>query len=150
MIAIKKKCLTLIVLSPFFGCMATHQNLVVDGTYKIDPVAVPNVAVPNEIHVHTGEGQTKISGKIEALTNGGTEAEGMLRLEVIGLNGEVVDMQEVCFSPTWEQGRVARYKRTVYREPQFNIVISKIYPAGSTFRFTLLKLGEECKETIHE
>ena len=145
MTTIKRICFVLMIFLPFLGCAVLHQNLVEDGTYKIDPIAVPN-----EIHVHTGEGQTEISGKIEALANGGTEAEGMLRLEVIGLNGEVVDMQEVCFSPTWEQERIARYTRTVYREPQFKIVLPKIHPAGSTFRFTLVKFGEECKETIHE
>lgn len=137
---IKRMSLVFMVFLPILGCVATHQNLVVDGTYKIEPIAVPN-----EIHVHTNEGQTEVSGKIEALANGGAEAEGMLRIEVIGLNGEVIERKEVCFSPTWEQEVTFRRMQTVYHEPQFKIILPKIYPPRSIFRFTLVKFGEECQ-----
>lgn len=145
MTAIKRICFVLMMFSLVLGCAARQQNLIVDGTYKIEPIAVPN-----EIHVHTNEGQTEVSGKIEALANGGAEAEGMLRIEVIGLNGEVIERKEVCFSPTWEQEVTYRRMQTVYHEPQFKIIFPKIYPAGSAFRFTLVKFGEECKETSQE
>lgn len=142
------KIVSIVVLSSFMvftvGCSVKHENEVVNGTFAIEPVAVPR-----EIHVHTKDGQTMVRGEIEPLAYLADDAEGVLRLEIIGKDSSVLEKQDVCFAPSWEQQAGPRgYVKSVYKSPNFNITLSKVPPKGSTFRFTVISFGEGCATNL--
>lgn len=121
------------------GCATNNENLLLDGT-----VTIEEEAVVTNVQVIERDDKTRVTGRVIVFPHTERHLDGMLHLDVIDPEKQVLEHHEICFKSVLEKPgyRVP----SVQKSPEFEVILSERPEEGSTLHFWAELENPRCME----